>query len=97
MESADAVFAALASPVRRRVLDTLRTRGPQPVNAIAEGFDMRRPSLSEHLKVLRDAGLVHETRHGRERRYELTRDSLRDITAWLSPYEQYWRGRLTAQ
>lgn len=51
---ADRVFAALASAVRREVLRLLRDGGPQPVQALADHFDMRRPSLSEHLRVLRE-------------------------------------------
>jgi DNA-binding transcriptional ArsR family regulator len=93
---ADAVFAALASPVRRRVLDTLRRRGPLPVNAIADEFAMRRPSVSEHLKVLLDAGLVVQAKHGRERRYTLVAEPLGEIASWLTPYEDFWRGRLRA-
>jgi DNA-binding transcriptional ArsR family regulator len=55
---------------------------------------MRRPSVSEHLRVLRDAGLVTERRAGRERRYQLEPDPLMDLRQWLHPYEQFWRERL---
>lgn len=64
----DQIFAALASPTRRDVMDLLLS-GPLPAGEIAGRFDMARPSVSEHLKVLLDAGLVTETRHGRERHY----------------------------
>src|SRR5690349_1730793 len=64
------VFAALASPVRRDLLRLLLI-GPQPVNALAAHFAMRRPSVSEHLKLLKDAGLVTEERVGRQRVYQL--------------------------
>ena len=96
MATVDHTFAALASPVRRRVLDTLRTNGPQSAGAIAGQFAMRRPSVSEHLKVLRDAGLVSATRHGREQRYALSASPLGDAASWLSPYERFWRARLHA-
>lgn len=96
MSRADEVFAALASPVRRRILGMLRADGPTPAGLIAARFEMRRPSVSEHLKVLREAGLVAETRHGRERRYELRAESLAEVSSWLLPYERYWRERLTA-
>jgi DNA-binding transcriptional ArsR family regulator len=59
--STDQVFAALANPTRRDVLDLLR-EGARPVQDIAARFDMARPSVSEHLKVLRDAGLVNAAR-----------------------------------
>lgn len=92
----DRVFAALASPTRREVLRLLREGGPQPVHSLAEHFAMRRPSLSEHLKVLRDAGLVSEAKVGRERLYELEAEPFRELADWLSPYERFWRERLSA-
>lgn len=95
MSGTDQVFAALANPTRRDVLALLRD-GPQPVHALAAHFTMRRPSLSEHLKVLKDAGLVVESRHGRERHYRLEALPLREIAHWLTPYEQFWRQRLGA-
>lgn len=90
------VFAAVASPVRREVLRLLRDEGPQPVQSLADHFDMRRPSFSEHLKVLRDAGLVDERRDGRQRLYSLRAEPLRELSAWLTPYEQFWRTKLTS-
>jgi DNA-binding transcriptional ArsR family regulator len=87
------VFAALASPVRREILSRLRS-GPLPVNDLAAGFDMRRPSVSEHLRVLRDAGLVSEQRDGRHRYYRLEAGPLAEVSDWLSPYERFWRARL---
>jgi DNA-binding transcriptional ArsR family regulator len=95
MARTDDVFAALASPPRREVLRLLLD-GPRTVNDIASHFEMRRPSVSEHLRVLRDAGLVTERRAGRERRYQLEPDPLMDVRGWLDPYEQFWRERLTA-
>jgi DNA-binding transcriptional ArsR family regulator len=90
---ADHLFAALANPTRREVLDLLLD-GPQTVQSIAGRFDMSRPSLSEHLKVLRDAGLVVEERVGRYRRYSVDPAPLHEVRAWLDPYERYWRARL---
>jgi DNA-binding transcriptional ArsR family regulator len=90
----DRLFAALANPTRRDVLDLLLA-GPRPVQEIAEHFDMARPSVSEHLKVLLDAGLVTETRSGRHRVYAVTPEPLRELQTWLRPYERFWRTRLT--
>ncbi|WP_372349986.1 metalloregulator ArsR/SmtB family transcription factor [Streptomyces sp. KL116D] len=91
----DRLFAALANGTRREVLRLLRERGPQPAGAIADRFDMARPSLSEHLKVLREAGLVSEERAGRQRIYRLEAAPLADVQDWLHPYERFWRQRLT--
>lgn len=87
------VFAALASPVRREVLTLLRD-GDKPVHELAVHFDLQRPSVSEHLRVLLDVGLVTETRHGRERIYSLQPAPLRDVATWLRPFAEFWRGRL---
>jgi DNA-binding transcriptional ArsR family regulator len=90
----DQLFAALANSTRREVLRLLREQGPQPVQALADHFAMRRPSLSEHLKVLREAGLVSEERAGRQRIYRLEAAPLADVQDWLHPYERFWRDRL---
>ncbi|MEU8203852.1 metalloregulator ArsR/SmtB family transcription factor [Streptosporangium sp. NPDC049046] len=90
------VFAAVANPTRRRLLGLLLDGGPQPVQELASHFDMRRPSLSEHLKVLKDAGLVVERRAGRQRLYSLNSEPLREMSEWLTPYERFWRERLSS-
>lgn len=91
----DQVFGALANPTRRNVLELLLD-GPRAVQDIARHFDMARPSVSEHLKVLLDAGLVTETKHGRHRYYAVRGEPLHELQRWLSPYERFWRGRLAA-
>ncbi|MEW2353358.1 metalloregulator ArsR/SmtB family transcription factor [Spirillospora sp. NPDC029432] len=87
------VFGALASPVRRD-LTALLLDGPRSVNELAAHFAMSRPSVSEHLKVLRDAGLVTEQRSGRRRIYRLEAEPLMELSRWLTPYERFWRQKL---
>jgi DNA-binding transcriptional ArsR family regulator len=89
------VFSVLASPVRRSLLDLLAER-PHSVEELAAHFDMRRPSVSEHLKVLKDSGLVHERRSGRRRIYGLDATPLQEVADWLHPFERFWRERLRA-
>lgn len=89
------VFAAIASPVRRALLDALRS-GPLTVNQLADDFAISRPAVSQHLQVLRNADLVIDERVGRERRYQLQPQPLREVTDWISHYEQFWSNRLTA-
>ena len=91
----DRVFGALANPTRREVLDLL-LHGPLRVADIAAHFDMARPSVSEHLKILRTSGLVNETKIGRNRYYAIEPEPLHELQDWLSPYERFWRDRLTA-
>src|SRR4029450_1598769 len=70
MQTEPEVFGAISHTARRRMLDLLAL-GDRSVNAIAANFEMSRPAASQHLRVLLDAGLVTEQRHGRERRYRL--------------------------
>ncbi|GHO98463.1 hypothetical protein KSF_085110 [Reticulibacter mediterranei] len=73
LDSIDTIFAALANPTRRELLRLLREEGEQSVQSLAAHFAMQRPSLSEHLKVLREVGLVSEQRRGRQRYYNDSR------------------------
>lgn len=89
----DRVFGALANPTRRDILDLLLD-GERSVQEIAERFDMARPSVSEHLKVLRDCGLVSEEKRGRHRYYRVEPEPLHDLQSWLDPFERFWRVRM---
>lgn len=89
------VFGALASPIRRTILETL-IDGPKPAGEIASAFQLNRPAVSEHLQVLRHHGLVRETVVGRHHLYSLDPDGLKDVAAWLKPFEVYWRARIAA-
>jgi DNA-binding transcriptional ArsR family regulator len=90
----DQVLAALANPTRREVLELLLD-GPRSASDIAAQFDMARPSVSEHLRELRESGLVSETRQGRYRLYAIDGGPLAALHDWLTPYERFWRDRLT--
>ncbi len=83
------VFGAISHPARRRMLDLL-IEADHSVNAIAGHFQMSRPAVSQHLRVLLDARLVTEQRHGRERRYRLIPEQLAPVRDWLATYERFW-------
>jgi DNA-binding transcriptional ArsR family regulator len=85
------VFAAIADPTRRSLIDLLGTQPGLPVHALAEPFSMTRPAISQHLRILRDAGLVTEHRVGRERRYQLRVAPLREVSDWVVKYERFWQ------
>ncbi len=87
------VFHAISDPTRRALLDRLRA-GPAPVNALAADFAQTRPAISKHLRVLRDARLVSETRDGRERVYALEPLPLQRVAGWLEGYRQFWQRNL---
>ena len=94
-ESTDRVFLALANPVRRELLRIL-AEGPLVAGELSERFTLSRPAVAEHLKVLRDAGLVADSPDGRRRIYRLTAEPLADLGDWLHPFEKFWRARLSA-
>jgi DNA-binding transcriptional ArsR family regulator len=83
------VFRAVADPTRRAILDRLRA-GPAPVNALAADFEQSRPAISKHLRVLRQARLVHEERVGRERLYQLDPAPLQQVAGWIEGYRAFW-------
>lgn len=88
------VFAAIADPTRRAILDRLRRRGGIPAMELADGFRISRPAVSRHLRVLRRARLVTESREGRNRIYRLTPAPLHDIDAWVESYRVFWQRSL---
>jgi DNA-binding transcriptional ArsR family regulator len=87
------VFGAISHPARRHMLDLL-AEADHSVNAIAGHFQMSRPAVSQHLRILLDAGLVTEQRHGRERRYRLVPTQPRPIRDWMAYYERFWDDHL---
>ena len=87
------VYEAIADPTRRSILDALAA-GEQPVNRLAEPFVMSRPAVSQHLRVLREAGLVRERRVGRERRYSLDATPLGEVAIWIATYRRFWADRM---
>lgn len=89
------VFQAVADPTRRAILDRLRA-GRAPVNELAAGFDMSRPAVSKHLRLLREARLVREQKEGRQRFYELTPGPLRDVADWAEAYRAFWSVNLAS-
>lgn len=88
--NADGALQALADPMRRAILECLLA-GPQPVRDIAAGLPVSRPAVSQHLGVLRQAGLVSERRHGTSRIYRLEREGLRALRTYL---DGFWEAAL---
>ena len=75
------VFRAIADPTRRALLDLLRT-GDRTVNELAEPFDMSRPAISQHLRLLLEARLVAVRKEGRQRRYRLNGTAISRVARW---------------
>ena len=87
------IFTALADPTRRRIIESLAV-GESSFGEIADKFDMSRPAVSQHLKVLRDAGIVASRADAQRRIYRLEDDSLDEVEAWLGMVREYWTQRL---
>jgi DNA-binding transcriptional ArsR family regulator len=92
MASRSTVFAALADPTRRQVFERL-AGGPLPVGEIARGLPVSRPAVSQHLKVLKSAGLVADRAAGTRRVYHIDPHGLGAMRAWL---DQFWGAALDA-
>ncbi len=89
------VFRAVADPTRRAILDLLAA-GERAVNDLLKSFKMTQPAVSQHLRVLREAGLVSERREGRHRIYKLEAEPIRAVHDWAGHYERFWTRKLTA-
>jgi DNA-binding transcriptional ArsR family regulator len=92
MANANAAFTALADPTRREVFGRLR-HGGLPVGEIARGLPVSRPAVSQHLRVLKDAGLVADRAEGTRRVYQIDPHGLAAMRAWL---DQFWDVALQA-
>ncbi len=91
-QTTNEVFRALADPTRRQLLAMLCEEA-QPVSALTARFAMSQPAISQHLKVLKDAGLVSQRRDGRNQIYALDPEPLRHVADWLEQHVDFWTTR----
>lgn len=89
------VVTALADPTRRRILELL-VDGETSAGELAGHFPVSRPAVSRHLRVLREAGLVHVRTDGQRRLYAVDAAPLVELDTWLEPYRRLWSQRLDA-
>jgi DNA-binding transcriptional ArsR family regulator len=89
------MFDVLAEPHRRQILDLLR-EAERAVGDLVDEVGISQPSVSKHLRVLRDAGLVEVRTEAQRRVYRLRPEPLREIDEWLQPYRVAWSKRLDA-
>ena len=86
-------FLALADPTRRQIIESLAV-GETSFGALADQFEMSRPAVSQHLKVLREAGIVTSRADAQRRIYSLSDDGLNEVDAWLGKVQKFWTHRL---
>lgn len=93
MEARRDVFQAIADPTRRAII-SLVARQSLNLNAVAEHFDVSRPAISKHIKILTECGLVMIRKQGRERYCEAKLQKLNEVSAWIEQYRQFWEAKL---
>jgi DNA-binding transcriptional ArsR family regulator len=86
-------FNAIAEPRRRDILQYLAAR-ERPVSEIVQALDMEQPSVSKHLRVLKDVGLVRMRCSGRQKLYKTNAEAIRPIHDWTSQFTRYWQHQL---
>jgi DNA-binding transcriptional ArsR family regulator len=89
------VFQAIADPTRREIIHLLSQQSLN-LNAVAENFDISRPAISKHIKILTECGLIVIKQQGRERYCEAQLNDLSEVSAWIEQYRVFWTKRLDA-
>ena len=89
------VFQAIADPTRREIINMI-TRESLNLNSVAENFDISRPAISRHVKILSECGLLIIRQQGRERICEANLKSLNEVSEWIEQYREFWMNKLDA-
>jgi DNA-binding transcriptional ArsR family regulator len=91
--TADTLFTALADPTRRALFERLSRAGELTVRALTEPSGVSQPAVSKHLGVLKQAGLVHDRKDGRQTHYSARPQALEGLVDWMALYGAFWRDR----
>lgn len=89
------VFQAIADPTRREIINMLAHKSLN-LNAVAEQFDVSRPAISKHIKILTECGLIMIHQQGRERHCQAQLQKLSEVSDWVEKYRQFWNAKLDA-
>jgi DNA-binding transcriptional ArsR family regulator len=89
------VFQAIADPTRREIINMLAHQSLN-LNRVAENFNVSRPAISKHIKILTECGLVVINQQGRERFCEARLEKLREVSSWVEKYSKFWNARFDA-
>ena len=95
LEARRDVFQAIADPTRREIINLI-ARKSMNLNTIAENFDMSRPAISQHIKILTECGMVVIKQQGRERFCEAKLETLSEVTDWVDQYRQFWNKKFNS-
>ena len=83
------VFQAIADPTRREIINLI-THKSLNLNSVAENFDVSRPAISKHIKILQECGLLVIKQYGRERYCEAKLEKLNEVSDWVEQYRKFW-------
>ena len=89
------VFQAIADPTRREIINIIAHKKLN-LNAVADNFDISRPAISKHIKILTECGLITISQEGRERFCEAKLSKLNEVQTWVVQYKQFWEQKLDA-
>jgi DNA-binding transcriptional ArsR family regulator len=89
------VFQAIADPTRRAIINMIANQ-PMNLNMVAEQFDVSRPAISKHIKILTQCGLITINQQGRERYCEAKLQKLNEVSEWVEQYRVFWNNKLDA-
>jgi DNA-binding transcriptional ArsR family regulator len=89
------VFQAIADPTRRAILGWVALQAMTP-GAIADKFEVARQTISKHIQILTECGLLSQSLSGREIHYHFNPRKMKEVADWLAPYKEMWEGRLDA-
>lgn len=87
------VFQAIADPTRREILNLLESN-PMNLNALSDNFNVSRPAISKHVKILTECGLISIVKVGRERNCVATLDKLHEVNEWTAKFKAHWESHL---
>jgi DNA-binding transcriptional ArsR family regulator len=93
METRRDVFQAIADPTRREIIDLL-AKQPMNLNSIAEHFDITRPAISNHIRILNECGIIVIEQVGRQRVCKIQPDHLKHVSDWIGRYEGLWEQKI---
>ena len=86
------VFQAIADPTRREIISLL-AKEQMNLNSVADKFEISRPAISKHIKILNECGLVKIRQDGRKRFCELCPEKIKEVDDWIDPFKQMWEDR----
>ena len=89
------VFQAIVDPTRREIISLLANKSMN-LNSVAENFNISRPAISKHIKILMECGIVAINQQGRERYCEVKLEALNEVANWIEPYKQFWPHNLNS-